>query len=102
MYGSDTGQPVPSLYTKGLSPLCDIRKIVPVVRLGGLAPARPIIHEAHIWAQRVQRVKFSCRSFIEEENRGLADFRIYTDSVFSSNFVSVSRYRNTRRSQPAT
>ena len=24
MYGSDAGQPVPSLYTKGLSPLCDI------------------------------------------------------------------------------
>ena len=23
MYGSDAGQPVPSLYTKGLSPLCD-------------------------------------------------------------------------------
>ena len=25
MYGSDAGQPVPSLYTKGLSPLCDTR-----------------------------------------------------------------------------
>ena len=24
MYGSDAGQPMPSLYTKGLSPLCDI------------------------------------------------------------------------------
>ena len=24
MYGSDAGQPVQSLYTKGLSPLCDI------------------------------------------------------------------------------
>ena len=23
MYGSDAGQPAPSLYTKGLSPLCD-------------------------------------------------------------------------------
>ena len=23
MYGSDAGQPMPSLYTKGLSPLCD-------------------------------------------------------------------------------
>ena len=23
MYGSDAGQPVPSLYTKGLQPLCD-------------------------------------------------------------------------------
>ena len=26
MYGSDAGQPVPSLYTKGLSPLCDTSK----------------------------------------------------------------------------
>ena len=24
MYGNDAGQPVPSLYTKGLSPLCDM------------------------------------------------------------------------------
>ena len=24
MYGSDAGQPAPSLYTKGLSPLCDM------------------------------------------------------------------------------
>ena len=27
MYGSDAGKPVPSLYTKGLSPLCDYRCI---------------------------------------------------------------------------
>ena len=26
MYGSDAGQPVPSLYTKGLSPLCDSKR----------------------------------------------------------------------------
>ena len=28
MYGSGAGQPVPSLYTKGLSPLCDIASSV--------------------------------------------------------------------------
>ena len=27
MYGSDAGKPMPSLYTKGLSPLCDIRYV---------------------------------------------------------------------------
>ena len=26
MYGSDAGKPMPSLYTKGLSPLCDTQK----------------------------------------------------------------------------
>ena len=26
MYGSDAGQPMPSLYTKGLSPLCDSKQ----------------------------------------------------------------------------
>ena len=33
MYGSDAGQPVPSLYTKGLSPLCD-RTFRPEVMAG--------------------------------------------------------------------
>ena len=28
MYGSDAGQPVPSLYTKGLSPLYDIQSCI--------------------------------------------------------------------------
>ena len=28
MYGSDAGQPVPSLYIKGLSPLCDTGTMV--------------------------------------------------------------------------
>ena len=27
MYGSDAGQPMPSLYTKGLSPLCDCKGV---------------------------------------------------------------------------
>ena len=28
MYGSNAGQPVPSLYTKGLSPLCDVNNLL--------------------------------------------------------------------------
>ena len=31
----------------------------------------------------------------DEENRGLADFRVITLAMFSSYFVSVSRYRST-------
>ena len=41
MYGSDAGQPMPSLYTKGLSPLCDRDGI-------GLPASLPYIRKIHV------------------------------------------------------